>query len=131
MELVLVWEAVEVDQHSLEMSKLDFAGIKTETNDVCHVSDPILVSDGMKEYKIMLFPTVSAEDLMLISDFGKAGSKEVAAAMENLEIIPDGQAVKSGEPKANANVKLQMDSPQAKESDGLMKKNCGGPTKTE
>lgn len=55
-------EPVEVDQHSFDLTKLDNARTNGESNEICLVSEPVLVWDGVKEYNMMVFPAILVED---------------------------------------------------------------------
>lgn len=78
-----------------------------ETSEVCPASDPILVSDGVKECKVMVFPSVSQEDLMIITDFGRSYPRGVAEALEILKLVLEGQAQVDGVAQTKSDLGLQ------------------------
>lgn len=52
---------MEVDEACLNLFRLDYARVPMKCVKVCPVSEPIIVSDGLKDYKVMMLPMVSSE----------------------------------------------------------------------
>lgn len=89
-------EPVEVDQHSIDMAKLDYARVKVGVGEVCPVCEPITVSDGFKEYNVMMFPAVSGEDFNMILNFPLSKEEEMACNDKKIAEMSLGEADQEG-----------------------------------
>lgn len=74
-----VGEPVVVDQNRIDIVKIDLQGGKWSAERSLPVSKPLIVCDGLKEYKVMMFlAEVSNEDFNLILDFQSNEEAEAA-----------------------------------------------------
>lgn len=55
-----------MDQHLINLAKLNYTRVKLEVGKVCPMSEPIIVSDGFKEYKVITFHAILGEYFNLI-----------------------------------------------------------------
>lgn len=78
-------EPLEVDVNSIDLVKFDMLELRW-TGGKCALSvNLFFVLDGLKEYRVMMFLAVSADDLNMVLDFPDSGSKEMVCNTENLE----------------------------------------------